>query len=288
MKNPPNIIRSLDDIPEPSPEDQKKSAEDYEELVAKLAEKFSGYSEIWRRVDEAIKVVGEAISTVTARVQPIIDGFAHLHDAKKALEPSGLLPHATTPWGRFNKSEPGLFAETAIQYYDKEWDNVEKEFHSIIDEWDVLPSAKKAFRDALVCHRAGLFRSAVLTLFPAVEAEFRSSFDKKVGDNAASLEELRKLVNEIPAGYILFHVAPLRLFELFNAHIYAKVKTSEAFNRFKDDPVPNRHAAIHGIIDYDTAVHSINALILADYIFFLITQLKKAAAAQQGSQDHEG
>ena len=38
-------------------------------------------------------------------------------------------------------------------------------------------------------------------------------------------------------------------------------------DRFEKHPIPNRHAAMHGLVPYPTHKHSLNMLILADYVF---------------------
>jgi hypothetical protein len=38
--------------------------------------------------------------------------------------------------------------------------------------------------------------------------------------------------------------------------------------------VPNRHAAIHGLIVYNSFWHSLNAIFIADYAFQIIAAVK--------------
>jgi hypothetical protein len=45
-----------------------------------------------------------------------------------------------------------------------------------------------------------------------------------------------------------------------------------------DDPVPNRHAALHGLLPYAAQKHSMNMLIVADFLFQVICTVKRSAA----------
>jgi hypothetical protein len=44
--------------------------------------------------------------------------------------------------------------------------------------------------------------------------------------------------------------------------------------KLESDPVPNRHAAIHGLIVYNSFWHSLNVIFMTDYAFQVVTALK--------------
>ena len=230
------------------------------------------------RIQANAERIQTAFDGITKSWRPILDGFRRYSEAKKPLKAAGVLPHRSTPWGRFDPDAPEAFPDVVLEYYAAEWEEAEAIFLADIDDYSIDTNAKAAFRDAVGCHRHGFFRSAVLTLLPAAEMEFRRLFEITPRGNAASLEELRKLVMDLPAGVILGHVAPIDLFTVLDEHLYDQVKTPEAVERFRKDPIPNRHAAIHGLVHYASAKSSLNMLILADYIFFLLSQLSRYKA----------
>jgi len=51
--------------------------------------------------------------------------------------------------------------------------------------------------------------------------------------------------------------------------------------RMEADPVPNRHAALHGIIVYRSFKNSLNAIFMTDYIFQVVDAVKKNLQDQQ-------
>lgn len=195
--------------------------------------------------------------------------------AKSVLQEAGLLAHKTTPWSAFQHENLNAFPQLAFAHYANNWDQIERQIIDELIDHQVSDSAKQSFYDALACHRHGLYRSAVLTLLPSIEMEFRKAFDLSIGAPGASLQELRKLVGEVPAGYVLSHVAPIDMFRILDQHLYEKVNSREALEKFKSDPIPNRHAAIHGLIEYADVHHSLNVIFIADYVFLMISQLTK-------------
>ena len=50
--------------------------------------------------------------------------------------------------------------------------------------------------------------------------------------------------------------------------------------RFAEEPVPNRHAAVHGLAVYSSMQSSLNAIFMADFIFQAIGVLKRMASGQ--------
>ena len=61
----------------------------------------------------------------------------------------------------------------------------------------------------------------------------------------------------------------LVLFGRLVRHLYEEVKDEER-GKFEKDSVPNRHAAMHGFVPYSTHKHSVNMIIMADYIFQIL------------------
>lgn len=254
------------------------------DLSGVLTKQARQITETFRALQERqaadVAKIREAFEAISANWQPIFADSQKNQIAKEALrETSGLLPHATTPWEQFLEDDPALFGPAVVDFYKESWDAIEDKFRRDLQDYDVSDEAKRAMSDALTCHRHELFRPVVLTLLPYVEMEFRKAFNIDVGGNAASLQELREMIWDLPAGIVLSHAAPLDLLEILDAHFYDKVKTIETLSRFQADKIPNRHAAIHGLIEYGSFENSLNTLIVADYVFFIISQLRKQSSA---------
>jgi hypothetical protein len=62
------------------------------------------------------------------------------------------------------------------------------------------------------------------------------------------------------------------------------VKTPERLAEVAADPVPNRHAALHGLVVYSTRQASMNALIMAEYAHLSILAVAQALADRDSSR----
>lgn len=52
-------------------------------------------------------------------------------------------------------------------------------------------------------------------------------------------------------------------------HMYAGVE-DDMRDRLEEYSISNRHAALHGLVPYSTHKHSMNMIIMADYIFQML------------------
>ncbi|MEY9700163.1 hypothetical protein ABIE71_002906 [Bradyrhizobium diazoefficiens] len=52
---------------------------------------------------------------------------------------------------------------------------------------------------------------------------------------------------------------------------------AEECNQQRFESIPNRHAASHGRIVYSRLKHSMNTIIMADYVFAVISAAKRVA-----------
>jgi hypothetical protein len=57
-------------------------------------------------------------------------------------------------------------------------------------------------------------------------------------------------------------------------HLYVNVYTEEELQKVARDAVPNRHAALHGLVPYKTFQNSMNVLIMGDFMFQVISSAK--------------
>lgn len=101
-----------------------------------------------------------------------------------------------------------------------------------------------------------------------------------------NLPHFRKQVDNLPAGEVITHEYGLHLFQKLKAHLYEKVGEDEAIiAKLAADPVPNRHAALHGLVCYKTVQSSLNAIIIADFIFHLINCINQYGDAANENEE---
>ena len=136
--------------------------------------------------------------------------------------------------------------------------------------------AKATFGEALHSHEAGFYRSVCHVLMPEIERVSRAELHGDRLDRITSQPLLRELAGQLP----ISAVEPdgflgLNLFHRLSEHLYEHVDDEGRRRRFAGDPVPNRHAAVHGLVVYSTMQNSLNAVFMADFIFQVISLLKR-------------
>src|SRR3546814_18426963 len=93
----------------------------------------------------------------------------------------------------------------------------------------------------------------------------------------ASLKEVQEAVM---GSYYLptfeSHQYALSLYNRIVSHLYQHVDTDDDIERCKNDPVPNRHAMIHGYVAYTAENNSFNAIVMAETMLSVIADLKNA------------
>lgn len=195
----------------------------------------------------------------------------------KRIEEAGWLPHYTAPSEKVDELGDDIEALDAALagHYAQHWPEVEAAFLEHLDGYAVDDQAKGAFRQALHLHAQGAHTFCIRGLFPEIERIARLELHGGALLQIASLHGLRKAAGELgpwetdPGGW-----PGMRLYSKLAHHLYARVTTPEELAAVAQDPVPNRHAALHGLVSYSEAKNSINLLIMADFIFQVFTALK--------------
>ncbi len=233
-------------------------------------------------VREANELFGRSLETQVAlfRDSAFADQMRHLakmqHEAR-LLNDAGFLPHPTMPPQLTEEcdDDPQLLSHSIERYYSENWPQVERALTSRVEAYLVDDEAKATFREALANHRVEHFRSVVRLLFPEIERVAATLADLSESKKRRPHQLLQQLAGELrlsdiePRGYSGF-----ALFERLFNHLYEQVDRA----RMEADPVPNRNAAMHGLVIYRTRKNSLNALFFADFVFQIVHVLKSPDA----------
>ncbi len=215
------------------------------------------------------------------------------------LGKAGWLPHYTTPfediteWG---KDEEAI-RRRLLDYYKDNWQNIRLEIEARLLNYKIDEEAKATFREALDAHEAGLYRCVCRLLFPEIERVFRVElFNNEMGHLS-----YEKLVKKLLEGKYLGDFTPGGIYDLSvfghltkavrkgNASesdelifgLFTKVENEEHRERLKQNPVPNRHAAIHGLVVYSSPQNSLNTIFIADYVFRIFSRAMALPSSRQ-------
>lgn len=232
----------------------------FRETLAWLSALFERVRKWWEENSEAI--------------EPFIR-LAHRH---VVFNKAGWLLHYTTPFDLIGDdiTAAGL-SDLLDDYYRRNWPQVSAEFRARLAALDVDGEAKATFCEALDAHGAGFYRATVRLLFPEIERVARIELLEGSLKGIASLKEVRKAAGEQLG---LSDLEPMgggpviAQFARMSGHLYEEAKTPELVAKLAGDPVPNRHAAVHGLVEYRTLQSSLNALIMTEFMFQVVTALK--------------
>lgn len=210
-------------------------------------------------------------------VAKVANDIAKIGRETKALDDAGWLPHYSTPFAIIDEcnGDTQTLNEKLERHYDDNWQSVREEIANRIENHDIDDEAKATFREALEAHEAGLYRSVCRLLLPEIERVARKELHGDDPGGIASQHVLQELAGNIgirstePRG-----LYGLNLFRCLTQHLYEQIKSEEKLRYFANSPIPNRHAAVHGLIVYSSAQNSLNTLFMTDYIFQVVTIVK--------------
>ncbi|MYH29741.1 MAG: hypothetical protein F4137_13005 [Acidobacteria bacterium] len=274
---------------------QETSGREYVRNVERLAQAAAPIaaqvSEAARQMVRSLGPALEALNTWSVAAAPILEEFNRLaatmaetmerfqpalkqfHERKQthdALDEVGWLPHPSVPYRIVEGcgEDLALLDSRIAEYYRTQWIEIRDEMTSSLAEYHIDDEARATFREALTAHEAGLYRCVCRLLFPEIERMIGA------GRRVGSRKMLQKLTDSgDPRNRELRELFDWVMLERLRTHAYAQVEECEQA-RFERDPVPNRHAAMHGLVAYSTHKHSMNMLILTDYVFRILRPIE--------------
>jgi hypothetical protein len=132
-------------------------------------------------------------------------------------------------------------------------------------------------------YRDGQFSQIPCALFPEIERYARENlYTENPFSNITSLRDVRDTISSLPLSYLTAPVLErgFYLFKIFDEHLYKSIKTTEQWKAARKIDIPNRHAALHGLVVYDSAKSSINTFIIFEYAILSIHALASLEDAE--------
>lgn len=262
----------------------------FPEIQRSLAQQTKPLVELQRALENAARPSLKTIQRITDNVKRVealfprpspqqIRLFEQLEKTdrrKRALDRIGLLPHPSTPFALLDGDDDDDVLKMKIeQHYRDNWKEVCLDLESRAQRFDVDEEAKATLAEALAAHQSGFYRAVCRLLLPEIERVARVELR---GDCLGSLK-IEKVIGEPGMELTISETNPpgyyaLGLYERLTDHIYVNVNDLNRL-KLKSDPVPNRHAAIHGFIVYNSFWHSLNSIFLTDFAFQVVSGIKR-------------
>lgn len=244
-------------------------------------------TEAWIRATAPLIQAGERIRAAMAALTPApevlekIEWLRRDEERCEAIEATGWMAHPSSPFRLVEENElAGDYLVQAVEdYYREEWDAVAAGMQSRVEACLIDEEAKATFAEALAAHGAGFFRCAPRLLFPELERVARKELHGGAMNKMASQLGLQEAVGSLtPMQMAWSGTAGLRFYRKLTEHMYANLRDEDAVRSIATDPVPNRHATVHGYVSYAAANASFNAMAGTEYLFMAISALKSASA----------
>ena len=204
------------------------------------------------------------------RIRQIVRYFSFLRD----IEAAGWLPYYTIAPDYLDDcgQDPEVIDARIDSFYKNHWASIRNDIESRMDQYHISDETKTTFREALEAHGSGLYRCVIRVLFPEIEKEFAAKIPKdKTGSEQ---QRAREILHRAGACYprVPRKAHGRALYSRVSEHIYRRVDASNRAE-FERDDVPNRHASLHGLVHYRTHKHSMNMIVMTDYIFQVLTAM---------------
>ena len=162
-----------------------------------------------------------------------------------------------------------------LTHYRTKWPTVSHAIGNELANCDVAFDAKESIRQALIAHENGLYQLVPPALFTAIERAVRVClYDDRVGSISVR-DQLVNLVGRLPLSILPDGTLAFVGFVQLSHHLYENIHTDEVRERFLEASIPNRHAAIHGLVIYSSEKNSLNSIFVAMYVFRILTVLKR-------------
>lgn len=225
---------------------------------------------LFRDVDTLLQRVGRSFLDVSGPFVAFMERWAHGERLLKA----GWVPHPIL--FSIEKSDEEQFRQQIEPLWRQHWPAFQSNLVQRVKTLDGV--AGPVLIEAAQLHQLGYYRAVPRLLLPECEAVVRRRFGVPEVGSDTQLKSLRDRLGAMP---LREHGRPIDgvwLFSTLEGHLVDHVRTQEQVDRFKASGIPNRHACIHGIIDYRTFQSSMNAILLALYVFEMV---EVAAGVQQ-------
>ena len=244
---------------------------------------------VFDEVDQRLEPLIMGLQRRAEAAAPIISEFKKWDVGSEVLGKAGWLPHHTMPFDDIADYGEDIEAARSglLDYYKSNWTDVRSEVESRWSGYKIDAEAKATFREALDAHESGLYRCVCRVLFPEIERVFRTKlFDRKIGPIPYQQFVKKLLDDKDIEDFVLEGLYDLSIFGHLTKAIttedasgsdkliyglFQGVKNEADRDRLNKDPIPNRHAAIHGLVVYSSQQNSLNAIFMADYIFRIVT-----------------
>ena len=215
------------------------------------------------------------IATVNRGLADLTSPYIEACRRGQLLERHEWFPHQTMLEFLFGGHiDDADFNALVLAYYRENWAEVRQMIEQNLSDCPVDDETKAAFHEALDSHESGRYLSVCRNLIPELERVVRIHlYGNKVGSFSVE-KQMNICFGNLPVSVFPDRSLGWIGFKYLRSHLYDHIRDEADLERYVNHQIPNRHAAIHGLVTYDNVQNSLNSIFVADYVLQLITAWK--------------
>ncbi len=271
---------------------------DLASLSRKIEPVFKGLRELTARLDSpGLRELRELTARLSSLTQSLVPAASSIQAAARewakteSLLKRGWMPNHTIPFDVVSEcgDDAARLQTSLLSYYTDNWGEVRAQLETQLSSYNIDDEAEATFREALDAHEAGLYRCVSRVLFPEFEREFRVAlFDGGVGSITYKkfIKKLSGTAADLKLGDFL--IAGIQDMVLFNYLTENDSRSASSeyvptlgvginkrnVEQARQNPIPTRHAVVHGLVTYSSRQSSLNAIFIADYVFSVMSRAR--------------
>ena len=207
-------------------------------------------------------------------LEPILRPFPPHPKARMAAR-LGWVVHSTLPTTVLEDADEENLDEAITTHYKENWAEVRIEIEQALSGYLVDQDSKETMAQALSAHEHGLYRLVPRAMLTEIERVVRVQLHDKIVGSGFKKETILGKVDDLPLSSFEDLTADMIQYETLENNLYKQIRDEKDRSQFTESPIPNRHAAVHGLVPYASEKSSLNSIFLADFVFRMITLIKK-------------
>ena len=199
----------------------------------------------------------------------------------RVAEELGWVVHRTLPTTVLEDASEDNLNEAIMTYYKERWAEVRREIELATSGYLIDEDSKDTMSQILSAHEYGLYRLVPVAIMVEIERAARVHlYGELVGRHLDIKGKIVDEIGELPISAFQDITSGIIQHETLENHLYEHIDDDGDRSQFAENPIPNRHAAIHGLVPYSTEKSSLNSIFLADFVLQMITEMKREKIAE--------
>ena len=199
----------------------------------------------------------------------------------RVAEELGWVVHRTLPTTVLEDASEDNLDEAIMTHYKERWAEVRREIELATSGYLIDEDSKETMSQILSAHEYGLYRLVPVAIMVEIERAARVHlYGKLVGRHLDIKGKIVDEIGELPISAFQDITSGIIQHETLENHLYEHIDDDGDRSQFAENPIPNRHAAIHGLVPYSTEKSSLNSIFLADFVLQMITEIKREKIAE--------